>query len=109
MISRVAWLVAALATGICSDSQAFVTPNAIFSQGRGFLSRAARHSRDVYQISTAPDLKELGLTPEFERLTEVFKSCPTHSDRQMELLRLVHMGGKFYPPLMTEENKVWGE
>ncbi|CAN0507555.1 unnamed protein product, partial [Ectocarpus sp. 12 AP-2014] len=59
-------------------------------------------------MSTSTDLKELGLTPELERLTKVFRSCPTDKMRQMQLLHLAQMGDKMDPALQTEENKVLG-
>lgn len=108
MTSRVALLVAALASGICSVGQAFVTLNAIASPGGGFSPRAARHRRRAHHMSTSTDLKELGLTPELERLTKVFRSCPNNKMRQMQLLHLAQMGDKLDPSLMTEENKVLG-
>lgn len=107
-MSRVALLVTALATGICSVGQAFVAPNAILFQGGGFSPRNARHGRRAYHMSTSTDLKELGLTPELERLTNMFRSCPNNKVRQMQLLHLAQMGDKLDPSLMTEENKVLG-
>lgn len=59
-------------------------------------------------MSTSTDIKELGLTPELERLTKVFRSCPTDKMRQMQLLHLAQMGEKMDPALQTEENKVLG-
>ena len=108
MMSRVALLVAALATSICSVGQAFVTPNAIFFKGGGFSPRSARHGyghgHGAFHMSTSTDLKELGLTPELERLTKVFRSCPNNKMRQMQLLHLAQMGDKLDPSLMTDEN-----
>lgn len=112
-------LAAALAISVCSVCQAFVTPNAPVGRGGMFSRNAASCSRRAvpesgrqghvaHRMSTSTDLKELGLTPELERLTKVFRSCPNNKMRQMQLLHLAQMGEKMDPALMTEENKVLG-
>lgn len=122
MTARGALLVVTLAAAACSVGEAFMTPNAVAVQRSAFLPRTARSTRDrqvaqasidrqgrvFSQMSTSVDIKELGLTPELERLTKVFKSCPTDKMRQMQLLHLAQMGEGIDPALMTEENKVLG-
>lgn len=117
MVARVVLLVAAVATNVCSAGQAFVTPNALVVQGGVFSPRACSRirraaapstGRNAHRMSTSTDLKELGLTPELERLTKVFRSCPDNKMRQMQLLHLAQMGEKMDQSLMTEENKVLG-
>lgn len=119
MVAR-ALLLSAWAIGVCSVGQAFVTPNVAAVAGGSFLSHAAAAPRsrppspaadarrDAPLMSTSTELKELGLTPELERLTKVFRSCPTDKMRQMQLLHLAQMGEKMDPALQTEENKVLG-
>ncbi len=96
-----------------------MTPNvAVVSGGGSFSSHAALRSRrptpaavsrsGAPLMSTSTELKELGLTPELERLTKVFRSCPTDKMRQMQLLHLAQMGEKMDSALQTEENKVLG-
>lgn len=118
-------LLSVWASGVCSVGQAFVTPNVVAAVpgGGSFLSSHAAAAprsrppsspasdsrrRDAPLMSTSTDLKELGLTPELERLTKVFRSCPTDKMRQMQLLHLAQMGDKMDPALQTEENKVLG-
>lgn len=116
--SRVVLLAASLASGICSVGQAFVAPQAL-QQGGAFSPRTASHPRRTvpaqtrqgrvaHRMSTSTELKELGLTPELERLTKVFRSCPNSKMRQMQLLHLAQMGEALDPAFMTEENKVLG-
>ncbi|CBJ27791.1 cysteine desulfuration protein [Ectocarpus siliculosus] len=125
MVARAAILSVALTTSVCSVGEAFVTPNVAVVPGGAFSSHRAaqaarlrrpaaraaepaRSGRDAPLMSTSTDLKELGLTPELERLTKVFRSCPTDKMRQMQLLHLAQMGDKMDPALQTEENKVLG-
>ncbi|CAM9358975.1 unnamed protein product [Ectocarpus sp. 13 AM-2016] len=125
MVARAAILSVALTTSMCSVGEAFVTPNVAVVPGGAFSSHRAaqaarpkrpaapaaepaRSGRDATLMSTSTDLKELGLTPELERLTKVFRSCPTDKMRQMQLLHLAQMGDKMDPALQTEENKVLG-
>ncbi|CAN0173280.1 unnamed protein product [Ectocarpus sp. 12 AP-2014] len=125
MVARAAILSVALTTSVCSVGEAFVTPNVAVVPGGAFSSHRAaqaarpkrpaapaaepaRNGRDAPLMSTSTDLKELGLTPELERLTKVFRSCPTDKMRQMQLLHLAQMGDKMDPALQTEENKVLG-
>lgn len=118
MVVRVALLSAALATSVCSVGEAFVSGGAFLSRRAGIAPRSrqlptsvaetAYRGRNAPLMSTSTDLKELGLTPELERLTKVFRSCPTDKMRQMQLLHLAQMGDKMDPALQTEENKVLG-
>ncbi|CAM9671602.1 unnamed protein product [Pylaiella littoralis] len=131
MIARAALLLAALATSVCSVGQAFVTSNVAVGSAAGgsFSDRAAavaaptatpgsrpssraaesaRPRRTSLLMSTSTDLKELGLTPELERMTKMFRKCPTDKMRQMQLLHLAQMGDKMDPDLQTEKNKVLG-
>ncbi|CAB1110021.1 unnamed protein product [Ectocarpus sp. CCAP 1310/34] len=126
MVARAAILSVALSTSVCSVGESFVTPNVAVVPGGAFSShRAAQAARsrrpaapaakparsgrdDAPLMSTSTDLKQLGLTPELERLTKVFRSCPTDKMRQMQLLHLTQMGDKMDPALQTEENKVLG-
>lgn len=114
-------LLSAWASGMCSVGQAFVPPSVAVVRCGAFSSHAAAaprsrpllcpasiSRRDAPLMSTSTDLKELGLTPELERLTKVFRSCPTDKMRQMQLLHLAQMGEKMDPALQTEENKVLG-
>lgn len=48
------------------------------------------------------------MTPELERMTKMFRKCPTDKMRQMQLLHLAQMGEKMDPELQTEKNKVLG-
>ena len=111
--------VASLASGVCSVGQAFMTPPAL-SQSGPFLPRTNVRIRRpgsetghrgcvTHRMSASTDTKELGLTPELERLTRLLRSCPNDKMRQMQVLHLAQMGEeKMDPKLMTEQNKVLG-
>lgn len=123
MSARVVLLTAALASSVCSVGQAFMTSQITRVRSGVFTPRAvaasstsrraaapgvASQRRFEQRMSTSTDVKELGLTPELERLTKVFRSCPTDKMRQMQLMHLGQMGEAMEPALMTEENKVLG-
>lgn len=119
MIPRMMMLTAVLASSAWLRGQAFMMPNLIVSQSgvlatetgscrRRPASGSVRGRRVQHCMSTSTDLAELGLTPELERLTKVFRSCPNDKMRQMQILHLAQMGEKFDEALMTEENKVLG-
>ena len=108
-----------LAAGDYSISQAFVTPPMPTRSGV-FLPRTtsriqppgtetAHRGCAAQRMSASTGIKELGLTPELERLTKMFRSCPNDKMRQMQLLHLAQMDEeKMDPGLMIESNKVVG-
>eukprot|EP00953_Heterococcus_sp_UTEX-ZZ885_P011196 6483-Heterococcus_DN1.PRE.1 len=59
-------------------------------------------------MTTASDIKTLGLTPELERLVKAFRSMPDDKMRYKQLLFMASQGKELPAALKTPENKVQG-
>jgi sulfur transfer protein SufE/stress-induced morphogen len=99
-----------LAASVCIACSGFLTA-APCSAFRGFaLAQQSMTAPSLSRMAmtTASDIKTLGLTPELERLVKAFRSMPDDKMRYKQLLFMASQGKELPAALKTPENKVQG-